>query len=61
MNKVSFWDILSAMVVIFSGVNLFWGDKIPLFNFAEDPQVKGAMIGVSVYIISKLIGGIRKN
>jgi hypothetical protein len=60
MNRVSFWDILFAGIVIFSGINLFWGDKIPLFDFAGDPLVKMAMTAVSAFLISVFIGGMKK-
>ena len=61
MNRVSFWDILSAGIIIFSGVNIFWGYKIPLFSFAGDPLVKSAMTGVSVFLVSMIINGAKKH
>ncbi len=61
MYKVGFWDILATGVIIFSGVNIFWGDKIPLFDFAGDPLVKMAMMGVSIFLVSMIAGGMRKH
>jgi len=60
MYKVGFWDILAAGVIIFSGVNIFWGDKIPLFDFVSDPLVKMAMTVVSVFLISMFVNGKKK-
>jgi len=61
MYKVGFWDILAASVVVFSGVNMFWGDKIPLFDFVSDPLVKMAMTIVSVFLVSMIAKGMRKH
>lgn len=60
MYKIGFWDILAAGVIIFSGVNMFWGDKIPLFDFVSDPTVKAAMTIVSVFLVSMIANGMRK-
>jgi len=60
MYKIGFWDILVAGVVVFSGVNIFWGDKIPIFDFVSDPLVKMAMTGVSIFLVSMIANGMRK-